>query len=191
MTYVGENPNFNKVLLDDKSGGGVDNAPATKSRLLNRNGGLVSQDDTGSEEELIAVVFEEGTYTPTTVGLETTPTATFPFGPCSYIRIGNSVTVWGRVSVTDYSNVGFGVAQSFSATLPIVPTNNFPNESTVGGFSRGTGSTFASIGFKWAITSLTSDKTIALFRGHLFNDPAGTPTVDSFVFNYRLPEIID
>jgi len=52
MAYVGENPNFKSLIIDDKAAAVVSNPPTGKTRLINRDGSLFLQDDTGTEREV-------------------------------------------------------------------------------------------------------------------------------------------
>ena len=52
MAYIGENPNFKSTILDDKAATVVPNAPTGKTRIINRDGSLFLQDDTGTEKEV-------------------------------------------------------------------------------------------------------------------------------------------
>ena len=83
MGYASKNPNIESTIYSNKAAAGVANAPTGKVRIIQRDGKLFSQDDTGLETELGAGsggginYFQNGRFeTSITDGVTTGGTAT-------------------------------------------------------------------------------------------------------------------
>lgn len=126
--------------------------------------------------EYIETTVLSGSYTPTLANITGTSALSVDKA-WSYMRVGNVITVSGKVFVQGSA----GADVSFSATLPVLPTNNFTNnDGSLGGaglINQGTSSNNP-VG----IYGYGSSK-LARFRW--FNSAALTTEL-YFSFTYRL-----
>ncbi len=107
----------------------------TVSNLLTTNGGIkfpatqVSSADANTLDD-----YEEGTWTPTFEGGTTNPTLSYSVQVARYTKIGNVVTVNGRIRVSTISSAGSGTC--FIAGLPFATATggggNLQNAGCIG-----------------------------------------------------------
>jgi hypothetical protein len=111
--------------------------------------------------------YEEGTWTPTFEGGTTNPTLTYDAQVARYTKIGNVVTVNGRIRVGSISSAGSGTC--FIAGLPFATANitNLQNAGCIG------------TAFNWATTNhgapdgISADSAVTRMVLRVYKNDAG------------------
>jgi len=111
--------------------------------------------------------YEEGTWTPTFEGGTTNPTLTYAAQVARYTKIGNVVTVNGRIRVGTISSAGSGTC--FIAGLPFATasTTNLQNAGCIG------------TAFNWATTNngapdgISADDAVSRMILRVYKNDAG------------------
>lgn len=157
------------TALTDETGSGA-NVFATSPALVTPALGVATATSINFGGTTLAN-FVEGSYTPTLNN--TTNIAASTPSITRYTRFGNTVTVWGTVSIQCTTN---GVASVLGFSLPV--PSNFANTYDAGGLATGTVRATQTLGVQ---ADATNDR--ASFIGLISNAQAGAETW-SFAFTY-------
>lgn len=116
---------------------------------------------------------DHGTYTPTLTNVTNVTSSTASV--CQYLRVGDSVTVSGRIDATP--TAGGGTLSRVDISLPIASNFTLAAQCAgAGSFSQSTGITSAQI-----IGDTTNDRAIFQFNSNVTASTAGL-----FTFTYRI-----
>ncbi len=131
-SYIGGTADF-PVLVDYVQKYGADSSgfylggTASKMRLIPSGAGSVTITGTGSINASVLENVSSGTYTPTLTNV-TNISASTPY-ECQYLRVGNVVTVSGKVDID--TTLAVGTASELGMSLPIASA--FTAEENCGG----------------------------------------------------------